>query len=47
MFHEDILYISYHKYINFKCEFLNNKKNFVLQILSYPNKPYINGKLIY
>ncbi len=64
MFHEDILYISYRKYIKTKfwlviCIAKNLiwttlKGNFhalrfqiLSQILSYHNKPYINGKIIY
>ncbi len=69
MFHEDILKISYLKYIktkfmisnmhckelhlnNFKDDFLNisiflHPQIPDLLILSYHNKPYINGNIIY
>ncbi len=64
MFHEDIYFLFYRKYIktrflisnmhclehyldNFKGEIETFLRNIFSQILSNPNKPFINGKLIY
>ncbi len=69
MFHEDILKMSYHKYIQtyfllVKCiannliwttlkvifsifRFFLHPQIPYFQILSYHNRPYINGKIIY